>query len=172
MRKPLSMLAAICLALSSSAQTYPSAFAWPAAPGKDQKEQGPCHIFASVAAIETWYDILFGAVPQYGISQEHPYSYCGNATPYPSTSIPNCLTFFINTGGVDLHQLPYASNTACTVGDGGSTAYFANQIKSGSSALINGDCGTPYLSCTPGDGTPVCRYRVANYASLDIGSYT
>lgn len=172
MRKTLSTLAVVCLALSSIAQTYPAAFAWPAQPGKDQKEQGPCHIFASVSAIETWYDILFGAVPAYGISQTHPYSFCGNATPYPSTSIPDCLNFFENTGGVDLHQLPYASGTPCTVGDGGSTAYFANQIKSGSSALVGGDCGTPYMNCSVGSGVPSCRYRVANYAVLNIGAYT
>jgi hypothetical protein len=173
MRKTLSTLAAICLTLHSFAQTYPSAFAWPAAAGKDQKEQGPCHIFASVSAIETWYDILFGAVPYYGISQTHPYSFCGNATQFPSTTIPDCLNFFMNIGGVDLHQLPYASGTPCTVGDNGtSTAYFANQIKSGSSALVNGDCGTPNLNCSPGAGAPTCRYRVANYSVLNIGAYT
>lgn len=166
------MLAAICIALHSFAQTYPSSFAWPAAPGKDQKEQGPCHIFASVSTIETWYDILFGSVPAHGISQTHPYSFCGNANQFPSTTIPDCMNFFMNIGGVDLGQLPYASGTPCTVGDGGSTAYFANQIKAGSTALAGGDCGTPYQNCNAGGVTPDCRYRIANYSVLNIGAYT
>jgi len=169
------MLAAICVALHSLAQQYPAAYAWPAAAGKDQKEQGPCHIFASVSGVETWYDILFGGLPAYGISQEHLYSFCGNANPFPSTSIPDALNFFMNTGVVDLHQLPYATyaqGNYCAFGDGGSTAYFANQLKSGSASLAGGDCGTPYMGCVVNGSTPSCRYRIANYSVLNIGSYT
>ncbi len=176
MRKALSTLAAFCLGLSSFAQTYPTAFAWPAQPGKDQKEQGPCHIFASVSAVETWFDILYGGVPAYGISQEHLYSFCDSATQFPSTSIPWALDGFKNIGVVDLHQLPYSTysqtSNYCPYGDGGSTTYFANQLKAGSASLVGGDCGTPYMGCFPNSAVPNCRYRIASYSVLNIGAYT
>jgi len=173
MRKTL----ALCLALSMAAPSFaqnPAAFAWPVSPVQDQKEQGPCHIFAAVESVESFFGLLYGGTPSPGISQTHLYSICANANPFPSTTIPDALNFFQNTGVVDRSALPYATGTLCTVGDPGSTQYFALQINSNvtPNALHNNDCGTPYINCNPTAGIPSLRYRIGGYSVLNIGAFT
>ena len=168
MRKAL--LLYFLLLFVTKLEAQPAAFQWPAAAANNQKEQGPCNDFASVNLLQTWFYCLFGTRDQ--ISTAHPYSQCGGANAGAGSNIPSTLAFFQADGGVDARTLPWVAHAACNTAQ--SDPYFLDKIVSGNtSTLINGDCGTPYLSCIAGDGAPSIRYKIAGFAQLsNIGQLT
>jgi hypothetical protein len=113
MRKPihLSLVLCICaLSLSATAQ-YPVSFQWGPATSSLQKEdqivQNPCNVFATVAGMECWYDILYNQNNQTSqtiyLSQQPGYAWCGsgNLAPDPqSTNIPGTVQIMETDGTV------------------------------------------------------------------------
>lgn len=74
-------------------------------PAEDQKEQGPCGIFATVAAVEAVTQIYFNnAGADLNLSEGNLYSTCAGIT---EGSAGNALPFFVSTGAVDDDSWPY-----------------------------------------------------------------
>src|SRR4030095_15336012 len=48
------------LFISCVVHSQPTSFSWGARASENQVVDVPCHIFASVSAVETWYQILYG----------------------------------------------------------------------------------------------------------------
>ncbi len=160
----LSLLVVFIIPIALIGQTLPQNFDWGTSAATDQKVDGPCHLFAAAAAVEDWYKILYG--PTINLSEKHLYSPCAGASP-PSTTIDDALTFFKNYGVVNEAWIPYlpsTPNTGCST-TGASEGYYAEKITS--NWVI--DCGTPYQNCD-GITLPSERYRVANFARLDISA--
>jgi hypothetical protein len=173
MRKNLIMLLLIAVTSSCFAQ-YPASFAWPAAPGEDQKMQVPCHIFASVSTVETWYRLLYGTTPD--ISQAHLFSPCAHADPL-LTTIWEGLDFFRDYGVVDASFLPYQNNnscvsgsiTACPSGNTVSSYYHAWIYPTNPNQI---DCSLPWQNCTPNSSLPDFHYKIGQWQEVNIASYT
>lgn len=174
--KPL--LAMAMLISANSIAQYPTAFSWNAAPADDQKIQGPCHIFAVVSTVETWYRLLYGSTP--GLSQAHLFSPCASADPV-STTEQAALTFIRDVGVVDDVFLPYANNVPCTQNAGTApnctntgqigSYYNAQLYGTNTNALIN--CGLPYANCSSSGNTlPTYHYRIGGFQELPVASYT
>lgn len=176
MRKNLILLLFIAVTSSCFAQ-YPSQFIWPAEPGKDQKVQGPCHIFATVSAVETWYRLLYGSVPN--ISQAHLYSPC-TLNSLPSTSIDRSLNFFRDYGVVDGSFLQYKNNdppgnNPCTQQTGTTEScpayipsYYHGEINTSNLA----DCSVPWQNCIVNGSSPGFHYKIGAWEEVDIAAFT
>lgn len=156
---------------------YPASFEWPVTAAKDQKEQGPCNVFASAALVESWIKILYQQ--DISLSETHLYSPCGAVDPFPASNILNALNFFKNTGVVERTCIPYDKANNCTTpllttieyygvkfGNSNTLPAIPNAVVS-SNLLHNDDCGTPYCDCTVGN-FPSYRYRIGDLQSLDI----
>jgi hypothetical protein len=154
----------LAFVMSFSLYAQPPSFSWGAEPSEDQKVPGPCHIFASVSAVETWYKMLYGGSPVQ-ISQSHLYSQCAGNNG-PSTDIDSSLKFFKNYGVVDTFFMPYNNFISNPCQNG---AYINGLNSNMSPNLI--DCGTPWKNCTPFTSLPSVRYRIAGYEEVNIASY-
>ncbi len=80
---------------------------------KDQKEQGPCNIFAIVAAVEAMSQIYYnknGA--SLDLSESHLYSdCCSGGCSVGAASLNEAMDFFISDGVVDEATLPFPEDT-------------------------------------------------------------
>ena len=169
------LLLPVLFILNFCAAQYPTSFAWPVTDSKDQKETGPCNVFATTAAVESWYKILY-SIPVL-LSEAHLYSPCGGANPFPSTSISNAMNFFKVTGVVSSDCLPYSTPTGCTGTNPPAQAkYFGFKLGNQTTSppvtnplLYNNDCGTPWCNCTP-NNFPGYRFRVGDYSTLSIAA--
>jgi Secretion system C-terminal sorting domain/Papain family cysteine protease len=159
--KKLTLLIAACI-ISCSLYSQPASFSWGASPSENQKITGPCHIFASVSAVETWHKILYGSGAE--LSQSHIFSPCAGNDPV-STSIPSSLSFFKNTGVVEDAFMPYTNSGPCHAGG----IYFNTFMTISNSSMV--DCGTPWSNCTPNSSLPSVRYRIGDFAELPIATY-
>ena len=158
---------------------YPASFEWPVTAVKDQKEQGPCNIFASAALVESWFKILYQQ--DISLSETHLYSPCGGVDAYPNSNIFYALNFLKNTGVVERTCIPYDKGNNCTTPQLSSIEYYG--VKFGNSntvpvipngtvpsnLLYNNDCGTPYCDCIVGN-FPSYRYRVGDFQSVGIAA--
>jgi hypothetical protein len=124
----------------------------------------PCHIFASVSAVETWYQILYNQ--NVDISQAHIFSPCGGAGSAYS-DIAQALGFFKNTGVVTKAFMPWSNSDGCHVNEYFSATLFPNNPNF---TLI--DCGTPSYNCTNNTSLPSERFRVGDFELLPISTYT
>lgn len=106
------LLLPLMLQVYGSTYSQPSAFSWNSrhrdidyvSEAKDQKEQGPCGIFATVAAVEAMIEIYFNhEVSTENLSESNLYSECGISDWTPGTALP----FFKSTGAVDEFHWPY-----------------------------------------------------------------
>lgn len=109
----LFLLACICLF------SQPANFTWKdrhngkynyISPPKDQKEQGPCRIFASVAAVEAIAQIYFNDTLPLDLSESNIYN--GGAQCFPdlpncSADVPHSLSFIVSDGIVNEECFKY-----------------------------------------------------------------
>jgi len=95
----------------SSSQSQPAVFTWNyrhrfdyISSAKDQKEQGPCGIFATVAAVEAMVQIYFNTTgSELNLSEGNLYSECG-IQEFPA---PQALAFFVSNGVIDDAHWPF-----------------------------------------------------------------
>jgi len=122
MKKILFML--ILVSMQKSIISQPSEFTWTVrhdgihyiSEPKDQKEQGSCNIFASVAAVEAMTQIYFNKDTdslKLDLSENHIHSTCG--PPYfgcsvAAASLSASLDFFKSNGVVDEATLPFPTS--------------------------------------------------------------
>lgn len=73
-------------------------------PAKNQGESGPCHVFASVAAVEAMAQIYYNKInanPGLNLSERLLYNDSGEGLLCEASDITNALTYFVNTGVID-----------------------------------------------------------------------
>lgn len=106
------LLIAIMFQACGFIYSQPSSFSWNhrhynidyVSDAKDQKEQGPCGIFATVAAVEAMIEIYFNhVVSNENLSESNLYSVCGIQAWGPDLALP----FFKSTGSVDDYSWKY-----------------------------------------------------------------
>jgi len=103
----------LMLVLLRVSYSQPTVFSWNYRHGfdyisaaKDQKEQGPCGIFATVAAVEAMVQIYFNTTgSELDLSESLLYSVCGLDQQY--LVAPAALGFFIDNGVVDDDALEF-----------------------------------------------------------------
>jgi hypothetical protein len=120
MKKILLILNIYLICLSLFAQ--PSTFSWALrhgrgtpnysyiSPAKDQGEQGSCHAFASVAAVETMAQIYFNkldANPGLNLSERLLYNNSGTGIMCEASSVINALNYFVSNGVIDDASFQY-----------------------------------------------------------------
>nr|WP_319269231.1 C1 family peptidase [uncultured Draconibacterium sp.] len=109
------------------AQCQPTSFSWFSdddekrfnyiSPAKDQGEQGPCHIFAAVAAVEAMCHIYYSKPFPHGndgtnLSEREIYSWCsGLGGPYNGPSVKSTLDFISANGIINESCFPYPVDT-------------------------------------------------------------
>jgi hypothetical protein len=79
---------------------------------KDQKEQGPCNIFAAVAAVEAMSQIYYNKQgTSLDLSESHLYSdCCSGGCSVGAATLSEAMNFFISYGVVDNSTLPFPEN--------------------------------------------------------------
>ena len=153
-----------CLVIICVVHSQPLSFSWGARGSEKQMVPVPCHIFASVSAVETWYQILYGQ--NVDISQAHIFSPCGGANPAYS-AIEQALGFFKNTGVVPKSFMDWSNSDGCHTNE-----YFSSTLFPGNPNFNLIDCGTPSSNCTNNNIFPSERFRVGDFQELSISSYT
>jgi hypothetical protein len=153
-----------------SAGTYPTTFSWSGGTAVDQQVQGPCHVFAAAALIESMHMALYDKPAD--VSEMHFYSLCAKASPI-STTIEDALAFAQATGVVNEDCLPYTAGSACNTSapiasscNESTSGFFADRV----AAAQVPDCGTPWCGCN--GRLPELRYRVGAYSALAIATLT
>jgi Secretion system C-terminal sorting domain len=176
--KKLIFLSLIFL-LYNKVYSQPPSFSWGNnISSQDQLQQGPCQVFAVVAALEGWQALLYGNVDP--LSHAHLFSGCVGGSPL-GVEYALTLPFLKNFGIVTKDFLPYitscnnrypcpACNYPCTsVG-----CYYNNGLNINTLNFI--DKGTPWKNCTPNlispnESLPDRRYKIGDYEILSNADY-
>lgn len=143
------------LFFAPSMAQYPTAFNWisTSQPKEDQQIQGPCSIFACVAAEEAWFQILYGYPTSFLLSQQHIGSACVYQNVTQDPGIASNVAFMQTNGIINGYtnvptSLPWGDVNTDTEPQ---NPYFAN--------LISG------TACPDPEGA-LYLYHIAGYTSL------
>jgi len=113
------LIALACLSLSAQ----PTTFTWAYRHGilnsyisaaKDQKVQGPCHEFATVAAVEAMAHIYFNQIdnanPGLNLSERYLYNDSGEGMACNASDVVNALNYFQDYGVIDDASFPFPTD--------------------------------------------------------------
>lgn len=151
MKKAILPSVLLCIFFEPAIAQYPTSFQWvPASsqPKEDQKLQGPCSIFACVAAEEAWFQILYGYASGFSLSQQH----IGSACIYKNVTLDpgiNSNVAFMQTNGIVTSNTVWWGDPNTDTENG--VPYFAN--------LISGS------ACADPEGA-ADLYHIAGYTDL------
>lgn len=106
--------------LSLNLYSQPADFSWDSrhynsfnyiTPVKDQKEQGPCHVFASVAAVEAMAHIFYNksefATANLDLSERQLYTIGGCGMECTASDVKHALVYIRDNGIIDNDSYPF-----------------------------------------------------------------
>jgi len=158
MKKVFYTFIVLCMCFHSFAQ-YPDNFSWLSTVIKKNQvvSLGPCNYFATIAAAETWYNMLYGSLPD--LSEQHLYSPCVAAG--TGKMLDYALTFITDSGVVNENNLSYQNNVTDAVP--------SNCFASALHVDPHFPCFAPHIWYSPGS-TPDNIYFAASYQLLNFNT--